>query len=107
MGREFLNIELQAVAYNTVGSILENLGYSKQSNQKMLQLGKEHPDRNVQFEYINATAKRFLNRKAPVISVTLDDDERWREVQRDDILFIKERRNFIWDYSRVTRNFFL
>jgi hypothetical protein len=58
-----------AVACNTVGSILENLGYSKQSNQKLLQLGKEHPDRNVQFEYLNATAKRFLNRKVPVISV--------------------------------------
>jgi hypothetical protein len=57
------------VAYNTVGSILEFLGYSKQSNKKMLQLGTKHPDRNVQFKYINATAKRFLNRKAPVISV--------------------------------------
>jgi transposase len=58
-----------AVAYNTAGSILEDLGYSKQSNQKMLQLEKDHPDRNVQFEYINAKVKQFLNRKAPVISV--------------------------------------
>jgi transposase len=57
------------VTHNTVGSILESLGYSKQSNQKMLQLGKEHPDRNAQFKYINAMAKRFLNTNAPVISV--------------------------------------
>jgi hypothetical protein len=63
------DIDEITVAYNTVGSILEFLGYSKQSNKKMLQLGTKHPDRNVQFKYINATAKRFLNRKAPVISV--------------------------------------
>ena len=53
-----------AVTHNTVGYILESLGYSKQSNQKMLQLGKEHPDRNAQFEHINATAKRFLTGKS-------------------------------------------
>jgi hypothetical protein len=35
----------------TIGKILEAMGYSKQSNQKMLQAGKPHPDRNAQFEY--------------------------------------------------------
>jgi hypothetical protein len=57
------------VSYNTVGSILGNLGYSKQSNRKMLQTGKAHPDRNMQFEYIGAKAKEFMACGKPVISV--------------------------------------
>jgi hypothetical protein len=57
------------ISHVTVSSILESMGYSKQANQKMLQLGKSHPDRNAQFEFINAKAKDFLNRGLPVISV--------------------------------------
>jgi transposase len=53
----------------TIGSILEDLGYSKQANQKMLQVGKPHPDRNAQFELINEKAKRFIEAGEPVISV--------------------------------------
>lgn len=53
----------------TVGAILEDLGYSKQANQKMLQTGKPHPDRNAQFEYINEKAKEFIRLGEPVISV--------------------------------------
>jgi hypothetical protein len=57
------------ISHVTVGAILENMGYSKQTNKKMLQVGKSHPDRNAQFEFINATAKEFLSRGMPVISV--------------------------------------
>jgi len=56
-------------SYVTVGSILENMGYSKQSNQKMLQVGKPHPDRNAQFEFIDKKAKKFIEMGEPVISV--------------------------------------
>lgn len=56
-------------SHTTVGDILEAIGYSKQSNQKMLQVGEPNPNRNVQFEYINATAKRFITEGEPVISV--------------------------------------
>ena len=56
-------------SYVTVGSILENMGYSKQANQKMLQVGKPHPDRNAQFEFINKKAKKFIEMGEPVISV--------------------------------------
>jgi len=56
-------------SYVTVGAILEGLGYSKQTNQKMLQVGKPHPDRNAQFEYINKKAKEFIDMGEPVISV--------------------------------------
>jgi transposase len=56
-------------SYVTVGAILEDLGYSKQTNQKMLQVGKPHPDRNAQFEQINKKAKEFMDLGEPVISV--------------------------------------
>jgi hypothetical protein len=56
-------------SYVTVGAILENMGYSKQANQKMLQVGKPHPDRNAQFEFIDKKARRFIKKGEPVISV--------------------------------------
>lgn len=58
-----------SVSYVTVGTILEGLGYSKQANQKMLQIGKPHPDRNAQFECIGKKAKEFIESGEPVISV--------------------------------------
>jgi hypothetical protein len=57
------------VSHVTVGKILESMGYSKQANQKMLQIGEPHPDRNAQFEYINKTACEYLEEGEPVISV--------------------------------------
>ena len=57
------------VSYVTVGEILESMGYSKQANQKMLQVGEPHPDRNAQFEHINNTAAEYLKSDDPVISV--------------------------------------
>ena len=54
---------------NVVSEILEELGYSKQVNQKMEQAGDQHPDRNSQFEFINQKAKDFIEQGLPVISV--------------------------------------
>ena len=56
-------------SYVTVGKILEDNGYSKQANQKMLQVGEPSPDRNEQFQYINWTAQEYIDRGEPVISV--------------------------------------
>ena len=56
------------VSSTTVGRLLHDLGYSLQSVRKS-QEGASHPDRNAQFEHINATAAAFLRRKQPVISV--------------------------------------
>jgi len=64
------------VGYVTIGKILNAMGYSRQANQKMLQLGEPHPDRNAQFEYINATAAGFLKAKEPVISVDTKKKEK-------------------------------
>jgi len=57
------------VGHVTIGKILNAMGYSRQANQKMLQLGEVHPDRNAPFAYRNATAAVFLQAKEPVISV--------------------------------------
>jgi len=56
------------VSARTVGRLLNESGYSLQSNRKTLE-GASHPDRNAQFEYINASVKRFQQRGQPVISV--------------------------------------
>jgi hypothetical protein len=56
------------VSSTTVGRLLHELGYSLQSVRKSRE-GTSHPDRNEQFEHINRTARSFLRRKQPVISV--------------------------------------
>ena len=58
-----------SVSHVTIGEILESMGYSKQQNQKMLQVGASHPDRNAQFEHINDTAAQYIEAGDPVISV--------------------------------------
>jgi len=52
----------------TVGNLLKAAGYSLQSNRKTKE-GGANPDRNAQFEHINATVQRFQQRGQPVISV--------------------------------------
>jgi hypothetical protein len=64
------------VGHVTVGKILDAMGYSKQANQKMLQAGEAHPDRNAQFEFINTTANGFLTAGEPVISVDTKKKEK-------------------------------
>ena len=64
------------VGHVTVGKILDAMGYSKQANQKMQQIGEPHPDRNAQFEYINGAAAAFLEAGEPVISVDTKKKEK-------------------------------
>ena len=56
------------ISSTTVGRLLWELGYRLQSVRKRRE-GASHPDRNAQFEHINATAEEFLRRRQPVISV--------------------------------------
>lgn len=51
-----------------VSRALDELGYSKQANQKMLQVGSQHVDRDAQFQYINTKAQGFIDAGNPVIS---------------------------------------
>jgi hypothetical protein len=56
------------VGERTVAMLLHRAGYSLQSNRKVRE-GQGHPDRNVQFEHINAEVVAFQRRGQPVISV--------------------------------------
>ena len=57
-----------SVSYRTVGRLLKRLNYSLQGNRKTKE-GAQHPDRNAQFEYINAQTAKQLAAGAPAISV--------------------------------------
>jgi transposase len=56
------------VSHDTVGRLLEEIGYSLQANRKTLE-GKDHPDRDAQFEYINQQVHAFRTAGQPAISV--------------------------------------
>jgi hypothetical protein len=56
------------LSHQTVGRLLVDLGYSLQANRKTEE-GKDHPDRNAQFEHINARVRSFQRRGQPVVSV--------------------------------------
>jgi hypothetical protein len=56
------------VSHTSIGGLLKKLGYSLQGNRKTLE-GADHPDRNAQFEYINARVQEVLDQGQPVISV--------------------------------------
>ena len=63
-----LNKDRWQVSSTTVGRLLTELGYRMQSVRKTRE-GMTHPDRNAQFEHINATADDYLQRAQSVISV--------------------------------------
>src|SRR3954470_6460241 len=57
-----------ATSHRMVAELLQGLGYSLQANRKTFE-GKGHPDRNAQFEHINAKVQAALSAGEPVISV--------------------------------------
>jgi Rhodopirellula transposase DDE domain len=65
---EELTRQGHAVGARTVAELLRGLRYSLQVNQKTRKKAN-HPDRNVQFEHINAQTRAFQHRRQPVISV--------------------------------------
>jgi transposase len=56
------------VSHELVSQLLHELGYSLQANRKTRE-GGDHPDRNAQFEHVNAQAEVFLAAGEPVVSV--------------------------------------
>jgi hypothetical protein len=67
-----------AVGPRTVAKLLRTCGYRLQANAKVVE-GRQHPDRDAQFEYVNAAAVAFLAGGDPVISV----DTKKRELVGD------------------------
>ena len=56
------------VSHMKVAQILHGLNYSLQGNRKTEE-GEDHPDRDAQFQHINAAVKKCLAQGIPVISV--------------------------------------
>ena len=56
------------ISDRTVAKLLREHGYSLQAPNKSVE-GAQHPDRNAQFEHINAKAQDCIERGVPVISV--------------------------------------
>jgi len=56
------------VSHTLVAQLLHQQKYSLQANRKTTE-GSSHPDRNAQFEHINAKAEEFLKLGQPAISV--------------------------------------
>lgn len=63
------------VSHMTVDRLLQELGYSLQANRKTEE-GKQSPDRDAQFRWINGRVRAFQRRGQPVVSV----DAKQREI---------------------------
>jgi Rhodopirellula transposase DDE domain len=57
------------VSAPTVGRLLRKLGYGLKANLKSREAGSTHPERNRQFEYIEAQRQLFEQAGLPIISV--------------------------------------
>jgi hypothetical protein len=55
------------VSHQSVAALLDDAGYSLQANRKTKE-GKDHPDRDAQFEYINRQIRVFQKQGQPVVS---------------------------------------
>jgi hypothetical protein len=71
-------VELTAAGHpcgkNAVLRMLHAGGFSTQGNSRTVE-GKQHPDRDAQFRYINDLAKRYLAVSDPVISIDTKNKE--------------------------------
>ena len=63
-----LNRQGYKISSTKVGELLRSTGYSLQSNRKTIE-GKQHPDRDEQFQHIAARVKAYQRTGQPVISV--------------------------------------
>jgi Rhodopirellula transposase DDE domain len=63
-----LNARGHHVSHVTVAALLHDLDYSLQANRKTKE-GKDHPDRDAQFEHINRQVRAFQRQGQPVVSV--------------------------------------
>jgi transposase len=66
-------LELKKKGYSisdrTVARLLHELGYSLQANLKSINEGKENPNRDSQFQYINRMIAEFQKSNDPVVSI--------------------------------------
>jgi len=73
---ELLNKQGFHISNMTVLKLANDMEYSLQGNMKTISSGAQNPDRNAQFEYINAKATEFQANGQPVISVDTKKKEK-------------------------------
>ena len=66
---EELEREGFAVSHTKVKELLKEQGYSLQGNRKLKQVGKDHEDRDAQFEHIKKTSLAYMSAGEPVVSI--------------------------------------
>ena len=66
--KELLEEKGYKVSHELIRQILQESGYSLQTNRKTRE-GGDHPDRDAQFEFISRQSKEFVSDNQPVISV--------------------------------------
>ena len=114
-----LNRMGHAISYRSVGRLLEKAMYSLQANRKTRE-GKQHPDRNAQFEYINQRVIRQQRAGQPAISVDTKKKElvgdfkntgqewrpqgRPRRVQVHDFMILEKGKAIPYGVYDLTRN---
>ncbi len=80
--QEYITSQGHQISEDTIQRRLRKLGYSLQANRKNKE-GESHVDRDRQFRYISRTAKQFLRRNEPVISVDTKKKERVGNFKND------------------------
>src|SRR5262249_52146277 len=65
---EELTRQGHSVSAPTVGRLLKEQGFSLQASAKILE-GKQHPDRDAQFRYLNEQVREHQSAGQPVISI--------------------------------------
>ena len=83
------------ISHEKVAQFLRSRNYSLQGNRKTEE-GDDHPDRDAQFQYINAQVRRALAAGRPVISVDTKKKElvgnyqnrgrRWRKAKSPELV---------------------
>lgn len=88
------------VSHVKVSQLLTDMGYSKQVNQKMLQVGEPSPERDEQFGIINDLAKQYLEAGDPVISVDTKKKENIGNFKNNGAEYRKNKDpRKVWDYD--------
>ena len=79
------------VSHEKVAQILRSMDYSLQGNRKT-QEGGDHPDRDAQFQYLDAQVRRALAAHRPVISV---------DTKKKELLGNYENKGQTWHKART------
>ncbi len=80
-----------SVSKDLVGRLLDELGYSKQVDQKHIQMGAEHPGRDEMFQRINQAIEDFCSEGCTVLSTDTMKEELVGNFKNEGAVYGKEK----------------